>query len=179
MFIKRSRLGILCLAPNKGEGEGVSTPEPPKTLAEATARIATMAGELASANQRADSAEAERDQLQGQFDTATQAAADANAAKATAEANLATANTTIQTITGERDKARTDLATANTNIGRLEKLCGVKGINGQAAVPSETSEHSASDDAVYTQWKSLSGAAKTKFYRENRAALDRYESVNS
>ena len=135
------RTAMLLAAPN--EGSGGSAPEKPKTLATALVALGTAEASVETERQRADAAElrateaeTERDRLSSQFDAATQAAAAANTARETAEADLVTARASITTLTGERDAAVGRETKANVNIARLEALCGVKGIDKNAAAPS-------------------------------------------
>lgn len=177
-------LGILSqafLAPATDNGGG--TPEPkaeePKTLPQAKARITELDGQLATETQRANTeqaraekAEAEVTRLTEQFNSATQAAQDA-------QAQLATANASIATITGERDTARADLTTATANVTRLEALCGVRGIDPKAAVPAEAgAQTSDSDEGKYRAWQKATGAEKTKLFRENKDAIERFANAH-
>lgn len=123
------------LAPENGGGSGggVTLEE---QLSQARADLATAQGSVTALTTERDTARsqitsltAERDNLQAQFDSLTTTANDLRAQ--------------VTSLTGERDTARTELATAKgdltlatANVTRLEKLCGVKGINPSAAAPA-------------------------------------------
>jgi len=143
---------MLLLNAEKGGGSGGGTATKPKTLAEATTALDKANADLATANASITTITEERDQaradvgrLQGQFDAATAAANEANQQRDQARAELQTAQTAIQGLTTERDTARADLGKANTSISRLEKLCGIKGIDPNAAAPNIGDEATGDD----------------------------------
>lgn len=74
-----------------------------------------------------DDAKAESARLQGQFDAATGEATSAKNDLIRVKGELETARTEVTGLTTERDTAR-------GNVTRLEKLCGVKGIDPNQAV---------------------------------------------
>jgi chromosome segregation ATPase len=136
---------LLFLGPDNGGGSGSASK--PKTLAESHAALDSLRAELATAQASITSITAERDSarndlasLKTQFDAATTAATEANTQRDTARAELATAQASITALTKERDDARADVTKANGTIQRLEKLCGVKGIDPKSAAPEITEE---------------------------------------
>ena len=96
------------------------------------------------------------------------------------------ARTERDTARTERDTAQRELATerparqkAETNVTRLESLCGLRGINPNDVPTSANDEDTNSGAALYEEWKSLSGAAKTAFRRKHEQALNQYaDSLN-
>lgn len=86
-------------------------------------------------------------------------------------AEIAEANTSIGSLNGKvADLEAGKKTLAATTVEKLHEL-GVPA----AELPS-ASTAGADDEATYSEWKSLSGGEKTKFFRENRAALARYGS---
>lgn len=75
-----------------------------------------------------DELKADRDRLQELFDSLTKTAT-------SAQDELKQTKDKLTTVTGERDTALRERDTANTNVGRLEKLCDLKGVDRTAAVP--------------------------------------------
>jgi DNA repair exonuclease SbcCD ATPase subunit len=154
MILKLISCGILArsTAFHAKADDAAGAPEKPKTLAEAHTRLTDLEGKVSAAEQRATDAEAKAEtekqraeraeadlqSANSQFESATQAAE-------AAKAELATATATIGTITGERDTAKADLGKAQANITRLEKLCGLKGIDPSQAA-EDIGEHSSTSD---------------------------------
>lgn len=141
---------------DKGGGSGGGEPkaEGPKTLAEAKELLTAANGRVADAEARATKAEQERDaaqaeveKLRGQFDSATEAAATAQRERDEARTERDAALGVVTKVTGERDQARKELATEQQNVERLEKLCGVKGVDPNAAVPPQQ-ETSTKDEKI-------------------------------
>ncbi len=113
------------------------TPKDPANLTEAKAQLAAAREEAKGAREAKEAtatqlaaAQAENARLTEQFATATQSAATAQAALATEQA----AHTATKgQLTAETEK----LTTANANVDRLEKLCGLSGVDPKHAVPQQ------------------------------------------
>lgn len=98
-------------------------------LATANASLATANASVTSLTAERDSARSERDQLQSQFNELTTTANQLRT-------DLAAANASVASLTTERDGLKSTLTTANANVTRLEALCGVKGLDPKASIPS-------------------------------------------
>lgn len=172
-------------AADDGKGGSPAPQEKPKTLAAALERVTSFESEavvakqnLEAAEARATKAEADHKQAASQLEAAIEAGKSANEARDKALADLGAANVTIGNLNTEIATVKGDLSKANTNVSRLEGLCSVKGIDPSAAIPSEGSDVSSADEAIYQKWEKLNGAEKTKFFRANKEALDRYSAAN-
>jgi enamine deaminase RidA (YjgF/YER057c/UK114 family) len=93
----------------------------------------------------------------------------------------------VTRLTSELSAATTSLATEKQHVKNLESHCGVLGIDAKEAIkaPKQSADggqggtSNANDEAIYKQWKGLTGTAKTKFRKANEAALDRYATSKS
>jgi chromosome segregation ATPase len=154
------------LAPDQGGGTGGNGQTLEQQLSQLRTDLTTAQSSIQSLTRERDQAVSdlttrttERDQLQSQFDELTTTANDLR--------------TQLTTVTGERDTARSELSTArnnltlaSANVTRLEKLCGVKGIDQKTAVPSV--DQSSAGGHVYDQWNNASGAEKSRLWSAHR-----------
>lgn len=190
--MRKTRRGWLMFnQADKGGGSGGGEPTPPpepdpteeneptpvgNTIEEKLTSAKTIIGQLFSrakalaglAKER-DDARAESTRLQQQFDAVTQEATDAKSELGTTKGELATAQKNVTSLTAERD-------TAAGNVSRLEKLCGVKGIDPNQVVPpaGAPAENDKDGAALFEQYSQLEGAAPHKFYRKHKKELDAY-----
>lgn len=128
----------------KPDDQGGGNTEP-KTLAEALTALASARETAKGANEAREAAESrataaegkvntltgERDSLKTQFESATTAAT-------TAQAELKTAKEQLATATTEHTATKGQLTFATDNVTRLEKLCGLHGVDPTKAVPSQS-----------------------------------------
>ena len=173
-MLKHLKLRTIFFSADQGGSTG--TDAAPQTLAQATAALAeakeTARGlqeakaaaeaNVASLTAELASLKAENAKLAEQF-----AAAEAVAVKA--KVDLATAQAQLATITEDRDAKATALETASANVGRLERLCSLRGVDPKAAVPAQP--RGSGDSGIYDQWMRATGAEKTKLWRENESAI--------
>ncbi len=142
--------------------EGPAAPPKKLTLEEqltsAREDLATAQSSLDAVTRERDTAKSdvtrltsERDNLQTQFDALT---TEANRVKG----DLTTAQSTIVTLTSERDNHKTASETKDKRIANLESLCGVKGVNPQAAPPAVDNPTGEVSEA---QWQARYDAATT------------------
>jgi chromosome segregation ATPase len=187
LFAPRLLLSPDAASPGGGSSPKAETPAAPRTLAEALTALAaaqaaqaTAASESATAQASVTSITAERDQIKAQFETATAAATAANTERDQARAELATAQASIGALTTDLAAANAAHAKASENVSRLEKLCGLKGIDPKAAVSSVESSEAASGDgaALAQQWADLRASGKfieaAEFRKANQVALDAF-----
>jgi outer membrane murein-binding lipoprotein Lpp len=156
-------ISMLFLSPEGGAGGGGGTAKPTieAQLATANSQMASLTTERDTARTDLLAAQNEVTRLTNQFNAAT--------TKATTAQNEVTRLTgVVSTVTTERDTARTGLVTADANVVRLESLCGVKGINKDAAVPAvPEAAGGAGGGHVYDQWKSAKGTAKARLWNKH------------
>lgn len=152
----------LFLAPDTGGGTGGGGKTLEQQLTSARDDLAaaqSLAAAVPARTAERDAAQANAANLQAQFDALTATATKANT-------DLATANTTVGTLTAERDGLKTTGATKDSRIKNLESLCGVKGINPDAAPPALAEQ--AGEKHAYDQWASATGAEKSRLWSAHR-----------
>lgn len=158
----------LLLAPEgKGGGGVVKTIE--EQLTDAKANLVTMQTQVTSLTSERDSArtdlqtaQAEVTRLTGQFNSATTAAT-------TAQAEVTRLTSELATMTSARDGLQTQLTSATANVGRLEKLCGLHGVNPNEAVPSES--ESTTSNSLLDKFMKASAGEKTAMIKSDGTAL--------
>ena len=151
----------------------------PKTLKEATALLAERETALTAAEQKLGEVEtahaealasvtSERDALKAQFDSAVEASAK------TAQ-ELASVRTEFEAEKSARAESDAARAKADETVARLEKLCGVHGLDPAQAVAAGTAEPSAqggSRTELLSQYAALKEpGARAAFYAKHKAAL--------
>lgn len=154
-------------------------PTAPKTLKEATALLAERDTALAASNERLASIEAshaealssltaERDGLKAHFDSAVEAAS-----KGAEE--LASVRGELETEKAARTAAEERVAKADENSARLEKLCGVHGIDPAKAVSAGDGEPTGSEgtrEGLMARYASLKNPSeRAAFYAKHKASL--------
>lgn len=157
-------------------------PTAPKTLKEATALLAERETALAASAEKLASLEAshashaealsaltaERDGLKAQFDSAVEAAAK------TGE-ELASLRGELETEKAARTAAEERIARADENAARLEKLCGVHGIDAAKAVSSGEGEPTGNEgtrEGLMARYASLkTPGERAAFYAKHKASL--------
>lgn len=176
-----ARLGILSAAailghnkPDDLAGAGDPAPaaaEKPKTLAAAQERLADLEGKVSAAEQRATAAEANLAAEKQRADTAeanlqaVNQQFEALTIEATAAKNdLAQAQTQITALTNDLDAVRKDHATAAGNVARLEKLCGLKGINPTAAAEDIGAMSDSDKVCTRADFDAMSQADRSAFF---------------
>lgn len=142
-------------------------------LKQSQSQIETLTSELTTARATIEATTKERDDaltevqsIRGQFDAATQSAKEAQDLSKDLEVKLVN-------LTSENAEKDQKLEKAAENTKRLETLCGVKGINSAAAVPTLNENPGENDAQLLEQYQGLKGAAKTDFLRKNKSALQR------
>lgn len=120
-------------------------------LAAAQGQVSSITAERDTATSRVTAVTAERDTLQGQFDSLTTSANELRT-------QLSTAQGQVTSLTVERDGLNAQLTSANTNVSRLEKLCGVKGVDPKSSVPAIDEPAAEVGEA---QWIERYNSAKT------------------
>jgi hypothetical protein len=139
-------------------------------------------GELAS---QLATAIGERDRLQNQFTVAAEAAREEKKAHDQTRSQLQDARIQITARTAERDSA-------NRNVERLENLCGVRGVDPNAAVtvpaePAGTHADNNSPAGKWAQYEDLRKKEKTgtiaqgkarEFWTENKQALEKHAAAS-
>lgn len=175
-FLRTVCFPIFLNKPDDSAGGGGGQADAPKTLPEATAALTKVRGELATALQEKESAESaklaaekERDQaksntaaVQGQFEAATKSANEA-------KAELGTAKEQITALTKERDEAKSAGATKDQRIKNLEALCGVQGVDPNAAVPVD--DGATAKAGLLEKFMKASASDKAAMIRKDGAAL--------
>ncbi len=145
------------LAPpdDKGSGKPLSLEE---RLSKATDELTKVTGDLKTANdslatltKERDDAKSEFTKVKSQFDELTKTADKL-------KADLKTSQDTLEASTTDLNAKVKALTAANDNVGRLEKLCDVKGVARDASVPS-TPEPSAK--LTVADWETKMKSAKT------------------
>lgn len=154
-----------------GTGGGAETPKEPTTLAEAKAEIARAREEAKGANEARTAAEKERDDVKAENTRLTEQFNAATTTTTKAQADLKAANEQVTALTTEKADLNTKLTTANENVTRLEKLCGLNGVDPAAAVPAQPLNAGGANAGVYDQWAKATGAEKTTLYRANKEAI--------
>lgn len=154
-------------------------PTAPKTLKEATAFLAERDTALAASAEKLASLEAshaealsalttERDGLKAQFDSAVEAAAK------TGE-ELASLRGELETEKAARTAAEERVARADENAARLEKLCGVHGIDPAKAVSAGEGEPTGSEntrEGLMARYAALKNPGeRAAFYAKHKASL--------
>ena len=138
-------------------------------LAQATSELAeahTKIASIATLTSERDTALANVASLQKQFDDLTVTAA-------SVQTELATTKSALTSEQSAHGTTKSSLTTAQGNIGRLEKLCGLKGIDPNSAVPSEPKGDAPLSQAEWvTKMKSAATPeARTKIASEFEAAV--------
>lgn len=118
-------------------------------LEAAQTKITQLEGELATAQQSATAEKTRADELQAQIEQV---------------------NSTLEELNGKVTTLETEKKTlSQATVEKLHEL-GVPA----AELPQAGTTPVNDDQAVYEKWQSLTGGEKTKFFRENIAALERY-----
>lgn len=153
----RSYRSPLLLTPaddNKGGGGGGKNLTIEEQLSSARNDLQVALDKAARFEQQLKDEQADKGKLQSQFDAATKEATDAKTKLADVEGKLSDANVKIA-----------DLEAKNKNfassVTRLEKLCDVKGVDRNAAVPP-LDEKSGNDAHVFDQWVKADRAERVK-----------------
>jgi|GEM_PF-5712014 len=124
---------------------------------------------------RLSTANNDRTRIQGQFDAVTADLTKEKEEHGKTKGDLAIAKTTATSLTTERDNA-------NGNVSRLEKLCNLRGIDPNTAVPSSQTPENAAGN-IWEQYSKLreqekAGSVKPgsafAFYQKNEKALKEY-----
>lgn len=134
-------------------------------------RIGQLASQLATAATNAT-------RLEQQFNSASTDLTNEKAAHTATKGELATAKTTITGLTTERDNA-------NSNVTRLEKLCGLKGIDPNQTVATAPEGGAAAQTGQakwdkYNELKTQESQGKQKpgtamaYWKENKAELEKF-----
>lgn len=160
--------------PAGGEPEAPEAPveppaeETPRTLkaaivllGETRASVADLTGKLAAIS-------GERDQIKGQFD--------ALAAEATQlKGEITRITGEIDTLTASRDEQESRAVAAEGNVSRLEKLCGVRGVDPKAAASSGSESPSAVESDPYASYceavEAGDKAAAQRIYAAHKAEI--------
>jgi len=145
------------------EGGGASDKKKPLSMEEqlesVKAAMASMTSERDALVSERDGLISERDTVKGQFDALS-------AEATTLRTDLTSARESITALTTERDTANGSLSIATENVSRLEKLCGVKGIDPKNAIaPGEQGEQASDKESRITalQEKLPTASATEKF----------------
>jgi len=136
---------ILLEADNGANATSGTASEEPRTLAAAKALLATERETIATLNASHEALAAERDSLAAQFETLTAAAAEKDTSITALQAEISEAKIAASAAAASAALEQEKLTTAAANIERLEKLCGVKGIDPKAAIASGSSDPVAGD----------------------------------
>lgn len=87
---------------------------------------------------------------------------------------LRLANQQVELVSGQLLQTKNRLEQSEINVGRLERFCGVKGIDPKNAPIAANDENHSSGASLYEQYESLQGAQRTAFFRKHEAALMGY-----
>jgi chromosome segregation ATPase len=157
----------------KPEGETVEA-----KLTSATGIISKLFGRIGALTSQLASMLSERKKLEGQFEELAGNFQTEKEAHVKTQGELSKANTTNAGLTTERDNA-------NKNVERLEKLCGLKGIDISAAVdvPAQGPSDEKTPAGKWEKYQALSkqeregavlAGTAMAYWRENKADLDKY-----
>ena len=98
------------------------------------------------------------------------------------QSQLATANDELVQLRAGRDNLESQLSaleqqqtTVSAGVAATVAALGVPA----GELPGAQAESDVSDAAIYDQWKALAGKEKSIFFRDNKAALDRYAAEQS
>ena len=153
-------------------------PTAPKTLKEATALLSERETALTAAEQKLASLEAshseaiaslttERDSLKAQFDSAVEAVA-----KSAEE--LAAVRGEFESEKAARTAAEERAVKSDENAARLEKLCGVSGIDPAKAISSGDGEPTGENtrEALMARYASIKNPTeRAAFYAKHKSSL--------
>ncbi len=166
-------------APTPAQVPAIPTEEPKPEGENLEAKVSSAQGiigklfnQLKDLHSRLSTAYSQQAKLEGQFNSAAAELKKEQGAHVTTQGLLSTANTTIAGLTIQRD-------TANGNVMRLEKLCSLKGIDADQAVPVPAENKNAANtgQAHYEKYLELKKTDSTKamvYWRENQKAIDGY-----
>ena len=173
------RAPIFFAADDGAKGNGGASPAQPTTLADARKRISQLEADAAGHATTVSTLTTERDEARTQRDQNLEVATTNARERDEARNDRDNARTERDTAQRELATERTARGKADENVTRLEKLCGLRGIN-QNELPTAADDTDANSGAtLYAEWQNLSGAAKTAFRRKHEQALNQYaDSLN-
>lgn len=159
----------LLMAPDNGApagGGGTPSPATPPPLPKGTLeeQLSQANSDLATLRGTVGTLTTERDDLRSQFDSLTSTSQNLTKERDAAQSELVTAREKINSLTGERDRAV-------VNVGRLETLCDLKGIDKGAAVPTSDAPAAGGEAHVYDQWANATGAEKSVLYHKHKSEI--------
>jgi chromosome segregation ATPase len=153
---------LLLVLDGKGESSAKNLDQ---RLADAKASLVDIQTQVDSVTrereQELTDAKAEVTRLTEQFNSATTTAT-------AAQSEVTRLTSELATMTAARDTATNGLTRANDNVSRLEKLCGLNGVDPNQAVPSQSQQQSA---GLLDKFLKASPTDKVAMIRKDSVAL--------
>lgn len=137
-------------------------------LTDALAEVGTLTSDRDTARSERDTARNELTTARADVTRLTEQFNAATTTATTAQAEVTRLTSELATVTAARDTANANLTRANENVSRLEKLCGLNGVDPAAAVETQSQQQSS---GLLDKFLKANASDKVAMLKKDGAAL--------